>query len=434
MATSGRRLTLALVCLALTGTFGCTSASDGTGGEGKPSNASNSSDTSKSSAPPGSSAPPTSTAKPSALGAADFCPVAPPPAWAARSKERRYPSGTGLDRRGIAVGADGDTLIAVDSGPERSELVRLRNKGGDRRVIHSIDPLVGTKKIQYGSVRFDGRWVVFEVSHDAENWNDWSLYAWDSTGDAEPFLVTRHDKKIAGPFLFVQVQGGKAAWTEGTKSGKKAVHAYDLAARKDSVVHTGQVSPVFAAGDLLGWREASSASSPVQIKAVSFATGKPVELPPVIAKIRGAAHVTGDGDTWAWVSPDYRTLYAWQPGWKESATIAKAAEDEHIDQMELSGDLISWVGGKAVWAADLRSHSRTTLTPEYGSAVANGESLLVSYLEGGYTKDPSKRKGTTSYVLKAPELAPLPVCTSWKPIPQPTDETGAPGTEQGVTM
>ncbi|MFC7218441.1 hypothetical protein ACFQLX_09705 [Streptomyces polyrhachis] len=357
-----------------------------------------------------------------------------PAPWAEAEKRRRHLSEPGTDRRATAVSTDGRTLFAVESTAAGTELVRLAGEAGPRQVVHRLDPADSPTRAQYGSTRFDGRWLVFQVAHDAENWNDWALYAWDSTGDAAPFLIVRHDKSVPGPFLFVQLLDGRAGWAQGTAGGKKDIHLYDLAARRDSVVRTGDTSPVFRTGDLLGWREPAgpgqqSSRGAVSIRAVSMRTGRPAALPPVIAAIRGTAHISGDGRTWAWVSPDYRTLYAWRPGWKGSATIARAAEGEHIDQMELVGDLITWVGGKAVWAADLRSHSRTTLTPEYGGVVANGQALLVTYLTGGYSKDPAKQAGSTSYVLLAPELDPLPDCPSWTPVPQPSDETGMPGTE-----
>ncbi|MGW1365140.1 hypothetical protein ACWCQP_48200, partial [Streptomyces chartreusis] len=363
----------------------------------------------------------------------DFCKVKRPSEWATQEKRREYQSSPGFDRRGIAVSSDGSILFAIESEGSNSRLVQLRDKGTTKHVIYSLKQVGEGKRIQFGSTRFDGRWLLFEIAYDAENWNDWALYAWDSNGDSAPFQITRHDKSIVGPFLFVQVRDGKAAWAEGVAGGKKAVHLFNLASRKDSVVHTGQTSPVFLAGDIVGWREAPSSKDPVLLRAVSIRTGKPVQLPPIISKIRGAAHVAGDGKTWTWVSPDYRTLYAWKPGWEESATIAKAAQDEHIDQMELSGDLVTWIGGKAIWAADLRSHSRTTLTSEYGSVVSNGDALLVTYLTGGYSKQASKKQGTTSYVLRTPELNPLPNCASWTPVPQPPNETGAPGTEPDVT-
>ncbi|MEV0092222.1 hypothetical protein [Streptomyces sp. NPDC050738] len=413
MATSGRRLALGVVCLALACTFGCTSASGGTHDGAASTKASPSATPS---GPPTASRRPTG---PPVKKSGDFCQVKRPGAWADAEAKRQYQSSAGLDRRGTAVNSSGDTIFAVDARKGRNELVRLESGGRSRHVVHSLNPMAGGKKLQYGSMRFDGRWLIFEVDYDAENMNDWEIYAWDSTADNAPFKLARHDKSIPGPFLFAYVKDGKAAWTEGAKGGKKEIHLFDLAGRKDSVVHTGQVSPVFLAGDLLGWREASSAKAPVFLKAVSIRTGKPAQLPPVVAAVRGSAYVTSDGSTWAWVDAEYSTLYAWKPGWKESATIAKAAEGENIDQMELAGDLITWVGGKAIWAADLRSHSRTTLTPEYGTTLSNGDALLVTYMKGGFTKDPSKRRGTTSYVLKVPELPPLAECATWTSVPQP---------------
>lgn len=190
------------------------------------------------------------------------------------------------------------------------------------------------------------------------------------------------------------------------------MHLFDLRSRKDSVLRTGNLSPVFLAGDVLGWREEEKPDAPPVLKAVSVRTGEPVQLPPAITGIADAAHITGDGRTWTWVSPDYQTLHAWRPEWPGPAVVAKAGDGEHIDQVELAGDIVTWLGGKAVWAADLRTHSRTTLTPEYGGVVASGDALLVTYLTAGYSKDPAKQAGNTSYVLRASELPPLPPCAS----------------------
>ncbi|MFJ3903659.1 hypothetical protein [Streptomyces sp. NPDC090025] len=367
------------------------------------------------------------------LGPGDFCQVPRPDGWRAAAEQRRHPSPPGLDRRAVALGPDGSTVFAVETGRGRSELVRLATPGRPRRVIHTLDPTPSGRVAQYGSVRFDGRWLVYEVAHDAANPDDWEIHAWDSAADTRPFLFRRHDRTVPGPFLFVQAHGGRAAWTEGaSRGGRTAVHVYDLAARADSVVRTGSLSPVFLAGDTLGWRSQTGPGRPPVVRAVSLRTGEPVRLPPVIAALRDTAHVAGDGRTWAWVSTDYQILYAWRPGWREPALVARAAEGEHIDQMELAGDLITWVGGRAVWAADLRGHSRTTLTPAYGGVVASGGSLLVTYAAAGPSKDPAQRGGTTSYVLRTPELAALPACPSWRAVPPPVRDPRDPAAEPGA--
>ncbi|WP_432062332.1 hypothetical protein [Streptomyces sp. S1] len=418
MSSSARALsalTAGLVCLALVGASGCTAAPDDGDGrrDGTAPTAASRSD------------PPPVTVAPSERGTADFCRVERPEAWAAAEERGRYGSGSGAARRGVAVGADGETVFAVEETGAGSELVALRDRGRKRRVVHALTTVVDGRKNQYGSARFDGRWLVFEVGHDVDDWNDWSLYAWDSAGGSAPFLVTRHDKAVPGPALLVRVHGGKAAWTEGARGGGQAVHLYDLAAREDAVVRTGRLGPVFLAGDLLGWREDPGAGGPVTVRAVSAGTGGPAAPPPVIAGIPGTAHLTGDGETWAWVSPDLRTLYAWRPGWEESATVARAAEGETVGQVEVTGDLVTWTGGAAVWAADLRSHSRTALTPGYGYLGASGTSLLVGYLPEGFGKDPAARKQAVDYVLRARELPPLPDCPAWIPVPQPATETGS---------
>ncbi|MFJ5548674.1 hypothetical protein [Streptomyces sp. NPDC093225] len=323
------------------------------------------------------------------------------------------------------VSPDGKKIFAEESDGRVTRVV-MRTPGGGQTLIDQMPQARSKRLQQYVLWGFDGRWLVYEASFDAENMNDWAIYAWDAKAGGRPFRITRNTAN--GPFLFLRARGGKAAWAQGGGGGgRKQVHVYDLQSRSDQVVRTGMVSPVTVSGDLVVWREAFSASTPVQVRAASLSTGRGARLPEQVAKVKGTTFITGssDGRAWAWTSPDMRKLYAWKKGWKTSALVATVSEGQFFDQMEIAGDLITWQDDSGLWAADLRSQSMTRLNKD-GVPHANGDKLLVSYQTGGFSKDPAAYKGTTAYVLTASRLEPLTPCRGWAPIPQPADETAAP--------
>ncbi|MFI8105458.1 hypothetical protein [Streptomyces sp. NPDC086023] len=354
-----------------------------------------------------------------------FCKVGTPDAWKKHRARTTYKTPPSPRAYEGVVSPDGKKIFAEES-TDRLTRVVLRTPGGGRKVIDQMPQTRSKKLQQFVLWDFDGRWLVYQVSYDAENMNDWAIYAWDSETGEKPFRITRNTAN--GPFLFLRAQGGKAAWTQGGGgAGRKQVHVYDLRSRHDQVVRTGMVSPVTVSGDLVVWREAFSATAPVKVQAASLTTGRGAKLPEQLAKIKGTTFVTGssDGSTWAWTSPDMRKLYAWQKGWKTSALVATLGEGQFFDQMEIAGNLITWQDESGLWAADLRSHSMTRLNQD-GVPHANGDKLLVSYQTGGFSKDPADYQGTTAYVLTASRLAPLPSCLGWVPLEQPPTETAAP--------
>lgn len=400
MATTGKRLARALIFVALASALGCSPAHD----DEPPTGPIPPTDQSSVSAPPSGTP---------ADQAASFCSVDLPASWKSAADAGRIEVAHGETLVPVEVSTDGTSVFADVQLNGKRTLAWIRDHGRKRQQVHQL-PDADTTQV-FGT-EFDGRWLVFGINYDFTNTNNWKVFAWDSQSSAAPFEIASN-AGVEGPFLYPRVYAGKAAWVAGVPDGSEEIHLYDLAARKDRVVHRGHTGPAFFGGGLLIWREAFAPDAPVQFQAVTADSGEKAQLPPVIAAVRGASDVITDGATWAWVSPDRRGLHAWRPGMSVPITVTTVAVGEWVDALQVAGDLITWTGGTATWAADLRSHSLTQVTPRHGWAIGNGQALAISYP----TEDPkAARTQHVAYVVTTAQLNPLPTCTTQQPIPQPS--------------
>ncbi|WP_407560832.1 hypothetical protein [Streptomyces sp. 184] len=309
-----------------------------------------------------------------------------------------------------------------DGGDGRS--VVLREGGEPRPVMRLADPV----EHQVGSADFDGRWLVFDVVEGRQLESPWTLYAWDATSGrrqavAEAESAGDGQSAVPGPFVQAVVRSGRLFWAQGTGGGKSAVYARDLGGGERRTVYEGVVDTPFAAGGLLVWlRQGESSGRPeTRLAAVSMDTLRQAELPGPIAALRNVRYVASDGRTWAWAGGDAerQRLYVWREGWRkplalvrgEGAGAGAVPEPEPelggIDQVQVSGEVVTWRTTEAAWALDLRSRSYTRITPRYGYALARDGGLGVAYPEGE-AKDP----GATNVIqlTRASTLPPLPEC------------------------
>ncbi|MFI2349153.1 hypothetical protein ACH492_19295 [Streptomyces sp. NPDC019443] len=89
--------------------------------------------------------------------------------------------------------------------------------------------------------------------------------------------------------------------------------------------------------------------------------------------------------TWAWIAGEQQpTLMVWRTG--QPAPVAgvpgAAAAAEGIDQLRISGDLITCRTPEAAYALDLRSAAYSRITPRYGYAQARGGELAIAHSRG----------------------------------------------------
>jgi hypothetical protein len=351
------------------------------------------------------SQPSTTIAAPSAA----FCSVATPAALTQAETAGTIATTTGEVLVPVAVAPDGSSFFATDGNGVQNmkNLIWSRDHGSKKQTVFTLAaPYAG-----YGVVSFDGRWLIFMANHSQQLTGAWDLYAWDSQGSGTPHVIARDPGTAAnGPVEWPQVRNGKATWIQGMADGTQQVHLLDLATGQDKVVHTGHLGASLFAGDLLVWTEALRANGPVTLAAVSATTGAPATLPAPLAQARTApATIAGDGTTWAWTSADYRTLYAWRTGMPAAVVVSTADEDDAMDTVGVSGDVVTWTNSTATFAADLKTRSFTQVTKEYGSAVTNGDAVAVYYPLGD-VKSPDLTYD--AYVLKTSDLTGLPPCAA----------------------
>ncbi|MEO3762904.1 hypothetical protein [Streptomyces sp. B5E4] len=307
------------------------------------------------------------------------------------------------------------------AGPGEGRSVVLREGDAERRVMRLADPV----EHQVGSADFDGRWLVFDVVEGRQLESPWTLYAWNATNGrreavAEAESADDGKSAVPGPFVQAVVRSGRLFWAQGTGGGRSAVYARDLDGGKRRTVYEGVVDTPFAAGGLLVWlrqSESPDGGPETRLAAVSTDTLRQAGLPGPIAALRNVRYVASDGRTWAWAGgdPDRPRLYVWREGWPEPLPLVRGGdagpvtepELGGIDQVQVSGEVVTWRTTEAAWALDLRSRSYTRITPRYGYALARDGGLGVAYPEGEAKAADAK---DAIQLTRTAALPPLPPC------------------------
>ncbi|MEO3840426.1 hypothetical protein [Streptomyces sp. B22F1] len=323
------------------------------------------------------------------------CEVELPDGWSDALAAGRVPVPEGERAVLTEVGPGAGWSVLQSSGADRS--IVLREGDEERRVMRLADPV----EHQVGSADFDGRWLVFDVVEGRQVESPWTLYAWDATSGrrkavAEAERAADGQSAVPGPFVQAVVRSGRLFWAQGTGGGRSAVYARDLGGGGERrTVYEGVVDTPFAAGGLLVWlrqSESPSGGPETRLAAVSTDTLRRAELPGPIAALRNVRYVASDGRTWAWAGgePERPRLYVWREGWPKPLPLVRgggggaAAEPElgGIDQVQVSGEVVTWRTTEAAWALDLRSRTYARITPGYGYALARDGGLGVAYPEG----------------------------------------------------
>ncbi|WBB63437.1 hypothetical protein O7599_13315 [Streptomyces sp. WMMC500] len=358
------------------------------------------------------------------------CEVALPDGWSDALADGRVPAPRGERTVLTEVGPGAGWAVlqstaaasASASGDGRS--VVLREGDEQRSVMRLADPV----EHQLGSADFDGRWLVFDVVEGRRLESLWTLYAWDATtgrreavAEAAAEAAEGGQSAVPGPFVQAVVRSGRLFWAQGTGGGRSAVYARDLGPGGERrTVYEGVVDTPFAAGGLLVWLrqgESSSGRPETRLAAVSMDTMRRAELPGPIAGLRNVRYVASDGRTWAWAGgdADRPRLYVWREGWPKPLALVRGEgggavpepELGGIDQVGVSGEVVTWRTTEAAWALDLRSRSYTRITPRYGYALARDGGLGVAYPEGEAKAAEAK---DVVQLTRTSTLPPLPGC------------------------
>ncbi|WP_232542662.1 hypothetical protein [Streptomyces sp. QHH-9511] len=365
MGTSGRaRRTGSTVVLLLTGALlaGCSSAE---------------------SVPEPTTGPPTGRVTDPASAPASLlagaCEVGLPDAWrsALHKGELRTPAG---ERAVLTDTGPGWTAVQLTGAKHRRAALML-GRGAPRTLLTLADPV----EHQLLAADFDGRrWAAFAVLEGRTLDSPWSLYVWDATtGKAR--RLARADRP--GPLPQPVVRAGTVHWAQGVGGGRATVYAAPAVGGAARALHTGVMDAPFVAGDLLVWRESGSGSggSGTRLAAVSLTgAAAPAALPGPLAALRDLRSVVSDGTTWAWVEGEAAPrLMVWRAGdARPVAAVATSPAVDGMDQLRISGRLVTWRTPETSYALDLGSGSYARITPAYGYAQARGGALAVAYSVG----------------------------------------------------
>lgn len=339
----------------------------------------------------------------------NFCKIDQPADWGEAEQDGRLPKQDGESIRVGAVSEDGEQVFSIIDVADSSTLVA--DQDGNRRKIFAVpDPQIS----QLGTVRFDGRWVVFEHLLGFDIDATWELYVWDSAKPkSEPQRIARRAKgsPSVGFFRF-DVDEGHVTWMQPRTFEQRDIHLYDLEAAKDRVIKKKMIFGPMLSDDVLIWQE-QGADEVVRLTGLELGTEQKAEIPEQVQAAGGSFDIVTDGTTWAWNSADFTKLYAWRDGWKTSATVRDDGQGNHFQYLALSGDLLTYTDDHATFAADLERHSYSPLTKSYGGAVATGDTIAVNS-----PADKGQGAGQTASVVDSAQLSRLPDCGNWTPVPE----------------
>ncbi|MFF9014207.1 hypothetical protein ACF09C_14730 [Streptomyces sp. NPDC014870] len=340
--------------------------------------------------------------RPSALAVA--CEVGLPADWrsALDAGELRTPAG---QRAVLTDTGPGWTVVQLTGGDGRRAAL-VRAGGAPRTLLDLADPV----EHQLLAADFDGRrWAAFAVLEGRTLDSPWSLYVFDAeTGSSR--RIARADRP--GPLPQPVVRDGTVHWAQGVGGGKATVYAAPAAGGAPRALRTGVMDTPFAAGGLLVWRE--SAGSGTRLAAVSLADGRPAALPAPLAALRDIRSVASDGGkggggTWAWVEGESAPrLMVWRTGdARATAVVTASPAVDGMDQVRISGRLVTWRTPETAYALDLGSGSYARITPAYGYAQARDGALAVAYSVGNAKSADSR---PVIQIVDAVRLPGLPRC------------------------
>jgi hypothetical protein len=356
-----------------------------------------------SSAAPGplpSGSPPSTVPTTASTVRAEFCAVPLPEAWQ-----------TALARGRIAHAAD-ESMVINGVSDDGSSIFADSYRAGVRQVVWlhagqrtTVMRLADADQQVVGAA-FDGRWFVFSVWDRPEVDTPWTMYAWDSTGTAQPRALGRAPGPAVLPYPIVY--NGRAFWTLARRFHADEAHVSDLASGRDRVIGSGWLDYPSRFGSTVLWQRASTEDMSVALTAVDIATGEsadiPVQLPGPMTR---PLYLNSDGETSVWTTNGPTTLHAWRAGATDAVTIVKAAlQGQPLQWPQAGGPLVTWDNGAAQFVADLRSGSYAQITPQAGATKLTGDALVVSYAPAGKNEHPVLE----STLIRPSQLPALPAC------------------------
>ena len=234
---------------------------------------------------------------------------------------------------------------------------------------------------------FDGRWLVWNEYHGFDNFNNFTIWAWDT----RTHKLTQLGAATQGPdgqfwespWRGADVRDGIATWVQGVGPDQVGdVHAFDLRDGHDVVVRHGHPGGAFLLDHrTVIWAEASAPGAPTRMHAGSAVTGRRLPLPRALRTLRNVTGLYTDGHRIAYPNAPYRSLW-WSPSLRKKPyeVVGTRRSYEHIDNsVKVGGRYVGFGKQPEVFVADTKLGRYMEVSKDGGFVYVNSNALLVAY-------------------------------------------------------
>jgi hypothetical protein len=332
-------------------------------------------------------------------GASRWCRAPTPASW----KRTLVKSVVSLSRHVSmqpTVGAgDGRTFFAELYTPGFSGVVRIDARSGHVTRIRAFP----NARNDQADGSFGGRWFVWNEYHSLEDFNDFTVFAWDArTRRVTQIGAARHDAQGGfwpSGWRQPDVRGSFATWTQGTgPNGEGEVHVYDLARGVDRVVRRGHPQgSFFVAGPKVVWSESLVRGQETQFLAADPRTGGSVGTPQALTGLRGVSALFTDGRVIAYPTAKFKALW-WAPSLAaRPAFVFKPKPGYHYldNSVRVGGRYFLFSSEGHYYVADGRARRYMDLGAGNDGVAVDKRALVVVHWAPGKRLHP---KGVESFV------------------------------------
>jgi hypothetical protein len=242
----------------------------------------------------------------------------------------------------------------------------------------------------------DPPWLAWVEAMSPENPGTWTLRARN--------LDTGQQLTLGGGDLHVPisvvVNAGRVAWAQFSPAGTGQVLVYDLAARSQTVLDSGDVGGPVLAGRYLVWSRAGAG-----LRAVDAATLRPVQLPDRVRGQPAVAYLAGSPDELVW-STDPQHAVAWRIDRDQLSTYAIRGVENGLQFLTVAGHFLIWSTVVQVAVLDLDTGGGYDIA----GSVAGSDVAIVRTEPLGTINGKLGAPGTTVSVLPTASAPAIPGC------------------------
>lgn len=367
------------VCLVAALVTGCSHTGSGAEGRGPSSVPSPApSATAAPSSTAGASASPEPPADPAESGHAG-CAVALPRGWQ-EALTRGVVGVSGGQRVNVEVAAADGTTFVVSTVAGRQHALQWR-RGRQHGSVQDFG--LHHPDWQVLGATFDGRYLAYRVDQSLTDFDDFSVYVWDSTTQKSPTRIAHGERDpdgvlMATPFVDPVLSGGWVYWTQTRDRDPThtVLSGYRISDGHREVLSRGYGRAPVRFGNSLVWADSDQPAETSTLRFLDLRTRRRVSTPAALRRVAGTYYLAGDADTLAWVAgPKGNQLWSYRSSWSTPHLLVDKAKAPQFPG--IAGDVVVFGQQDAMYAADLRSWSYAKLTPEYGGVSADGGPMVI---------------------------------------------------------